>query len=157
MISGIFENCIGTIDSVAALKYSAELGYQVIQQGQLSAEQAGLLYQHTAELTSWRLQNGDSSSHGMVRLMLWSQPGNAGLETTLPMVIGSRWFASLTHDIYAIADAFSDDKANGGDWLFTEPVRAIEGFGNQGKGLYSRFVGVATKPILTPFLKPAFS
>ena len=102
MISGIFENCIGTTDAAAALKYWAELGYKPIQQGQLSAEQAELLYQHPAALTSWRLQNGDSATHGLVRVMLWSQPRNAGLGKTLPMVVGSRWFASLTQDIYTI-------------------------------------------------------
>ncbi len=141
MISGIFENCIGTIDAAATLKYWAEFGYQQIQQGQLSAEQAGLLYQHPAVLTSWRLQNGDSAAHGLVRIMLWSQPRNAGLGKTLPMVVGSRWFASLTQDIYTIADAFTDD-TNKGDWIYTEPVRAIEGMGNQGTDLYNRFVGV---------------
>ena len=141
MISGIFENCIGTIDAAATLKYWAEFGYQQIQQGQLSAEQSGLLYQHPAALTSWRLQNGDSAAHGLVRVMLWSQPRNAGLGKTLPMVVGSRWFASLTQDIYTIADAFADDN-NGGDWIYTEPVRAIEGIGNQGTDLYNRFVGV---------------
>ncbi len=142
MISGIFENCIGTIDATAALKYWAELGYQQIQQGQLSAEQAELLYQHPAALTSWRLQNGDSATHGLVRVMLWTQLRNAGLGKTLPVVVGSRWFASLTQDIYTITDAFTDDKANGGDWIYTEPVRGIEGFGNQGTGFYNRFVGV---------------
>ena len=156
MISGIFENCIGTINAAATLKYWAELGYQQIQQGQLSAEQSGLLYQHPAALTSWRLQNGDSAAHGLVRIMLWSQPRNAGLGKTLPMVVGSRWFASLTQDIYTIADAFADDKANGGDWIYTEPVRAIEGIGNQGTGLYNRFVGVREMFVISRETRQAF-
>jgi uncharacterized glyoxalase superfamily protein PhnB len=156
MISGIFENCVGTINSAAALKYWAELGYQLIQQGELSAKHAGLLYQHPVALTSWRLQNGDSSAHGMIRLMVWSSPRNAGLEATFPIVVGSRWFASLTQDIYTIADAFTDDKANGGDWLFTEPVRAIEGFGHQGKGLYHRFVGVREMFVIGKETRQAF-
>jgi uncharacterized glyoxalase superfamily protein PhnB len=156
MISGIFENCIGTINAAATLKYWAELGYQQIQQGQLSAEQSGLLYQHPAALTSWRLQNGDSAAHGLVRIMLWSQPRNAGLGKTLPIVVGSRWFASLTQDIYTIADAFADDKANGGDWIYTEPVRAIEGIGNQGTGLYNRFVGVREMFVISRETRQAF-
>ncbi|MDF5713175.1 MAG: hypothetical protein PUP93_04640 [Rhizonema sp. NSF051] len=156
MISGIFENCIGTTDAAAALKYWAELGYKPIQQGQLSAEQAELLYQHPAALTSWRLQNGDSATHGLVRVMLWSQPRNAGLGKTLPMVVGSRWFASLTQDIYTIADAFTDDKNNGGDWIYTEPIRAIEGIGNQGTGLYNRFVGVREMFVIGRETRQAF-
>lgn len=156
MISGIFENCIGTIDAAATLKYWAEFGYQQIQQGQLSAEQSGLLYQHPAALTSWRLQNGDSAAHGLVRIMLWSQPRNAGLGKTLPMVVGSRWFASLTQDIYTIADALTDDKANGGDWIYTEPVRGIEGIGNQGTSLYNRFVGVREMFVIGKETRQAF-
>ncbi|MCC5624188.1 hypothetical protein [Nostoc sp. CHAB 5715] len=93
-------------------------------------------------MTSIRLQNGNSADHGLVRVMWWKQPRNEGLGDTLPVVVGSRWFASLTKDIYAIADAFTDDKANGGDWIYTEPVRAIEATGNEGTGLYNRFVGV---------------
>ncbi len=156
MISGIFENCIGTIDATSTLKYWAEFGYQQIQQGQLSAKQAEILYQHSSELTSWRLQNGDSATHGLVRVMLWTQPCNAGLGKTLPMVVGSRWFASLTQDIYTIADAFTDDKANGGDWIYTEPIRAIEGFGDRGTGLYNRFVGVREMFVIGRETRQAF-
>ncbi|GAB1543619.1 hypothetical protein NUACC21_62940 [Scytonema sp. NUACC21] len=156
MISGIFENCIGTIDATTTLKYWAEFGYRQIQQGQLSAKQAEVLYQHSAELTSWRLQNGDSATHGLVRVMLWTQLRNSGLEKTLPMVVGSRWFASLTQDIYTLADAFTDDNANGSDWVYTEPIRAIEGFGNQGTGLYDRFVGVREMFVIGRETRQAF-
>ncbi|WP_375505760.1 hypothetical protein [uncultured Nostoc sp.] len=142
MISGIFENCVGSKDIEATLKYWAEFGYREVNRGELWAEQAGLLYGHKSDLTSIRLQNGNSADHGLVRVMWWKQPRNEGLGDTLPVVVGSRWFASLTKDIYAVADAFTDDKANGGDWIYTEPVRAIEATGNQGTGLYNRFVGV---------------
>jgi len=117
MISGIFENCIGAEDIEATLKYWAEFGYREVKRGYLEAEQAGLLYNHASNLTSVRLQNGNSADHGLVRVMWWEKPRNAGLRDTLPVVEGSRWFASLTQDIYAIADAFTDDKANGGDWI----------------------------------------
>jgi hypothetical protein len=142
MISGIFENCVGCKNIEATLKYWAEFGYQEVNRGQLSAEEAELLYGHGSNLTSLRLQNGNSADHGLVRVMWWEQPRNAGLGYTLPVVEGSRWFASLTKDIYAIADAFTDDKANGGDWIYTEPVRGIEGIGHVGTSLYNRFVGV---------------
>jgi hypothetical protein len=142
MISGIFENCAGSKDVEAALKYWAEMGYREVKRGQLEAEQAGRLYGHRSALTSVRLQNGKSSDRGLVRVMWWEQPRNAGLGHTLPTVAGSRWFASLVKDINVICDAFTDDKENGGDWIYTEPVRAIEGTGNKGMGLYNRFVGV---------------
>ena len=142
MISGIFENCVGTQNIGATLKYWIEMGYRVVKMGKLFPESAGKLYGHGSNLTSVRLQNGKSSGHGLVRIMSWSDPRNEGLGYTLPMVEGSRWFASLVKDIYAIADAFADDKEHGGNWIYTEPVRAIEGIGNPGTGFYHRFVGV---------------
>lgn len=142
MISGIFENCIGTQDAEQTLKYWAELGYRETQAGTLTADAAKQLYGYSAQLTSWRLQNGDSQNHGLVRVMGWQQPQNGGLEKALPLTIGSRWFASLVEDIYAVADAFMDDNEHGGNWLVTQPVRAIEGIGNPATSFYQRFTGV---------------
>lgn len=156
MISGIFENCVGSKDIEATLKYWAELGYREVKRGQLEAEAAGLLYGHGSALTSVRLQNGNSADHGLVRVMSWSEPGNQGLGETLPIVVGSRWFASLVKDIYAIADAFTDDKENGGNWIYTEPVRAIEGTGQKGTGLYNRFVGVREMFVIGSETRQAF-
>ena len=156
MISGIFENCIGSNDVEATLKYWAELGYREVGRGQLSAEQAGLLYGYRSALTSLRLQNGNSFAGGLIRVMVWSKPRNDGLGYTLPLVEGSRWFASLVNDIYVVADAFRDDKENGGDWIHTEPVRGIEGIGQKGTGLYNRFVGVREMFVIGPETRQAF-
>ncbi|WP_414568735.1 VOC family protein [Nostoc sp. CCY 9925] len=156
MISGIFENCVGSKDIEATLKYWNEFGYREVKKGEFSAEQAKLLYGHASDLISLRLQNGNSSDHGLVRLMWWKEPRNEGLGDTLPVVEGSRWFASLTQDIYAIADAFADDKANGGDWIYTEPVRGIEFVGNVGTGLYNRFVGVREMFVIGKETRQAF-
>lgn len=142
MISGIFENCIGSEQAQPALQYWAELGYREIQRGYLSAEAAQALYGHASNLTSIRLQNGNSADHGLVRVMVWEQPRNTGLQKSHPFVIGSRWFASLVQDIYAVADAFNDDNTNGGDWIVTEPIRGIEFIGQPGTNFYQRFTGV---------------
>ncbi|MBD2157360.1 hypothetical protein [Leptolyngbya sp. FACHB-16] len=142
MISGIFEHCIGSQQEQQTLRYWAELGYREIQRGELSAEAAHALYGHASNLTSIRLQNGNSADHGLVRVMIWEQPRNEGLQKSHPFVIGSRWFASLVQDIYAVADAFNDDKANGGDWVVTEPIRGIEFVGQPGTNFYERFTGV---------------
>jgi hypothetical protein len=88
------------------------------------------------------LQNGNSADHGLVRVMVWEQPRNAGLQKVHPFAIGSRWFASLVQDIYTVADAFNDDNANGGDWIVTEPIRGIEFIGQPGTNFYQRFTGV---------------
>jgi hypothetical protein len=156
MISGIFENCVGSSNAAAALKYWAELGYREIDRGQLTAAQAKSLYGYSSPLTSLRLQNGNSADHGLVRVMVWAEPRNPGLGQTLPIVEGSRWFASLVKDIYVIADAFADDKQNGGDWIYTEPVRGIEGIGQVGTGLYNRFVGVREMFVIGAETRQAF-
>lgn len=156
MISGIFENCIGTRDLEGTLKYWAEFGYREVQRGQLNAEHTELLYGHASNLQSIRLQNGNSSTHGLLRIMGWEHPRNQGLADTLPMVVGSRWFASLVQDIYTIADAFVDENANGGNWIYTEPVRGIEFIGNQGTGLYNRFTGVREMFVIGAETRQAF-
>lgn len=155
MISGIFENCIGSATE-QTLNYWRELGYREIQRGCLSAERAKQLYGHDSDLTSLRLQNGASNDHGLVRVMLWHPPRNAGLGKTLPLTIGSRWFASLVQDVFAIADAFGDDNEHGGDWDFTPPVRAIEGIGNQGTSFYNRFTGVREMFVIGAETRQAF-
>ncbi len=50
MISGIFENCIGTKDLDAALKYWAEFGYREVKRGHLDTEAARSLYGHASPL-----------------------------------------------------------------------------------------------------------
>jgi hypothetical protein len=156
VISGIFENCIGSNQLEATLNYWTELGYRPIDRGQFSAEQAGQLYRYASDLTSVRLQNGDSADHGLVRIMVWAEPRNAGLRHALPLVQGSRWFASLVKDIYVIADAFADDNAHGGNWIYTEPVRGIEGIGHPGTGLFNRFVGVREMFVMGAETRQAF-
>jgi hypothetical protein len=156
MISGIFENCIGTRDLDAALKYWAEFGYREVKRGHLDPEAARSLYGHASPLISVRLQNGDSAKHSSLRLMYWQEIRNQGLENTLPMVAGSRWFASLVRDIFLIADAFADDNANGGNWIYSEPVRGIEAIGHEGTGLFNRFVGVREMFVIGEETRQAF-
>lgn len=156
MISGIFENCIGIQDPAPILRYWAELGYRTIQQGTLTASAALQLYGHASAVTSWRLQNGAAHDHGLVRVMQWQQPANAGLGPALPLTIGSRWFASLVQDIYAVADAFNDDNAQAQQWLLTTPIRGIEGIGQAGTSFYQRFTGVREFFVIGATTRQAF-
>ncbi|MDX2240630.1 MAG: hypothetical protein NW224_08105 [Leptolyngbyaceae cyanobacterium bins.302] len=156
MISGIFENCIGSSDIEAALQYWAEFGYREIQRGDLSANAAAQLYGYSSDLTAIRLQNGQAQDHGLIRVMQWQEPRNPGLGNALPLTIGSRWFASLVQDIFTVADAYSDDKALGGNWLMTEPTRAIEGVGKPATSFYDRFVGVRELFVIGAETRQAF-
>ncbi len=156
MITGIFENCVGASDSSVALRYWAELGYRVVAEGELSAERAGALYGYASALRSWRLQNGFSADHGMLRVMEWETPRNAGLEFAPPLAIGSRWFAQMVSDIYMLRDAFADDVAAGQRWEYTDPARAIIMTGSQSQGFYERFRGVREMLVIGPQTRQAF-
>ncbi len=156
MITGIYENCIGTSDRAATLKYWAEMGYRVVAEGHLGAEQAAALYGHSSTLHALRLQNGSSDDHGLLRVLEWEKPRNAGLEFTHPLTIGSRWFAQMVSDVFMVRDAFADDVAAGNPWLYTEPARAIIMTGSQSAGFYDRFRGVREMFVIGPHTRQAF-
>jgi catechol 2,3-dioxygenase-like lactoylglutathione lyase family enzyme len=142
MISGIYENCIGTNEAESILRYWKELGYHEVKRGTLSAGQAHQLYGHDSPLLSIRLQNGDSEDHGNIRVFQWQYLKNQGLEFARPLDLGSRWFASMAKDIYQVRDAFADDQETEGGWVYSEPARDIISTGNLASNFYERFVGV---------------
>lgn len=156
MLKGVYENCIGTTDGIETLRYWAELGYQVVAEGQLAAQQAGSLYAYASGLQSWRLQNGLATDHGLVRVMQWETPHNAGLEYAPPLAIGSRWFAAMTADIFMLRDAYADDVTGGGRWDYSEPARAIIMTGQPASSFYQRFVGVREMVVLGEQTRHAF-
>jgi uncharacterized glyoxalase superfamily protein PhnB len=142
LISGIYENCIGTTNAEPLLRYWQELGYREVGRGALSSELAAKLYGYEAGLSSVRLQNGNSHDHGNVRIMQWEKLRNEGLNYARPLDIGSRWFASMTRDVYVLRDAFAGDTVVDDHWVFSEPAQAIINTGNPPKSFYERFVGV---------------
>lgn len=68
MISGIFANCIGTTNLEAMLKFWTELGYREVDRGQLATAQASHLHGYESALTSVRLQNGQITTNGLIRV-----------------------------------------------------------------------------------------
>ena len=158
MITGLYENCMGikAAGREAAIRYWGELGYRVVQEAELAASEAQALYAHASPLKSVRLQNGEAADHGIVRLMLWEQPRNNGLEQARPLDVGSRWFASMVKDIFTVYDAFEDDKAAGQNWTYSFPARAIINEGNLGQGFYERFRGVREMFVIGEGTRQAF-
>jgi catechol 2,3-dioxygenase-like lactoylglutathione lyase family enzyme len=97
-IGGIYEVCIGVREPIAAIQYWQQFGYRIDRVGEISASVAQQLYGVNSDLRSIRLAH-QNSDHGLIRLMVWEQPINDGLELRSMKVKGNRWATTLTADI----------------------------------------------------------
>ena len=100
-IGGVYEVCIGTTDAEPLIKYWQQFGYRVGDRGELSADEASKLYAVESKLQSVRLYHQDAD-HGLIRLFVWEKPKNDGLQLSNMKVIGNRWGAMMTSDIYNV-------------------------------------------------------
>lgn len=100
-ITGIYEVCIGVRDPLPQLQYWQQFGYRIGQIGQLALAEVKALYGVDSGLRSIRLyhQNAD---HGLVRLMVWENPTNEGLQMSSMRVKGNRWATTLTADLWTV-------------------------------------------------------
>ena len=121
-IGGVYEMCIGTTDPMTDLQYWQQYGYSLGQIGELSAESAKALYDVDSALKCYRLNHQDSD-HGLIRLMHWDTPTNAGLGVTTMRALGNRWGAILTDDIFNIINHAEDAVEAGLPVHFTPPIR----------------------------------
>ena len=155
-IQGVYEYCIGTNDPEPLLRYWAEFGYHPVAEGRLERAAAQALYGVDDGLTAWRLQNGDVTTHGLIRLMAWDSPARPGLALARPLSVGSRWITARTDDIVALRDAYLDDLAAGQTWLVSDLVRQIIREGQEAAGFYGRFVGVREMMVVGPYSRQVF-
>ncbi|MDE5073036.1 MAG: hypothetical protein O4806_14725 [Trichodesmium sp. St5_bin8] len=111
-ISGLYEIVIGiTVDDKSNLiNYWDKFGYTVNLSGNLHAETAKKLYGVDSNLHSLRLQN-KVTDRSLVRLMVWDNPINQGLELSPLKVVGSRWGTSLSLDVFNVANHAEDGQA----------------------------------------------
>ncbi|WP_166423643.1 hypothetical protein [Paraglaciecola sp. 20A4] len=123
-VSGVYEVMIGTDDSEKLLKYLAEFGFQQIDKGQLGQDKARSLYGVDSALTSYRLQNGDTDSHGLIRVLEWQSLLGDGVGYAQPETVGQRMMVMRTNDVHRIHDVFADARKAGQKWLPTKPVYA---------------------------------
>lgn len=68
-VGGVYEVMIGTDDCATLLKYLREFGFVQIDKSQIGREKARLLYGGDSALTSYRLQNRATESHGLIRIL----------------------------------------------------------------------------------------
>ena len=123
---GVYEFVFGALQSEtdALLKFWQVLGFEVAQEGQLVAADAGRLYGHDSALQSYRLRHPGCNTFdtGLVRLQCWERLRNDGLGNSDPIVTGSRWMGLYTHDILQVRDAFCNPSAMS-DWdLWVSPL-----------------------------------
>lgn len=121
-ISGVYEVMMGVKNKAEAIRYFAEFGFSVVDSARISADRARALYNVPSALTSYRLQNGDVDSHGLLRLFVWDQPLGNGVGYTTPETIGSRMAVMKTNDIMRLYDLYSAARNAKQPWLPTEPI-----------------------------------
>ncbi len=122
-IGGVYEVGIGTKDADAQVKYWERFGYRVDKTGELDEKQAEKLYGVKSKLKSIRLLHQDSD-HGLIRIMQWEKPVNDGLQLSRMNVLGNRWGAMMTADIYNLQNHAEESIAQKHSIFMVEPQRA---------------------------------
>jgi hypothetical protein len=122
-ISGIYESIIATDKPEYHIKYFAEFGFTIKDSAAITKEQALKVYGVASALKSYRLQNGNTDAHGLIRLLVWAKPLGNGVGYTEPETIGSRMMVMKTKDIVRITDLFKMLRFEKQEkWLPTEPL-----------------------------------
>ena len=121
-ISGVYEVMLATATPQYDIKYFNEFGFRIVDSAVLTAQQAFEIYGIRSALTSYRLQNGDIDSHGLLRLLVWEKPLGNGVGYSAAETIGRRMAVMHCRDIFRIADVFKLERANGKRVFVTEPT-----------------------------------
>lgn len=122
-IGGVTEVGIGAKDAEPLVKYFEGFGYRVGQTGEISASEAKKLYGVDSKLRSIRLLHQETD-HGLIRLMIWEKPVNEGLQMSRMNVLGNRWGAMMTGDIYNLQNHAEEAVAQKLPVFLVEPQRA---------------------------------
>ena len=154
-IEGIYEVCIGVSDPIPMIQYWEQFGYRIGQVGELSASAARDLYKVNSALRSLRLyhQNVD---HGLIRLMVWSNPIDEGLKLTPMKVKGNRWATSLTADVLNILNHVEKAEKAGLSVKYINPQWSVIYQDPKGLPFIDRLVGVREMMLLQPLTRQIF-
>lgn len=157
-ISGLYEVMLATTDAAYAIKYFAEYGFTITDSASMPAAYVQKLYGINTSLKSYRLQNGDVDSHGLLRLLIWGQPLGPGVGYTIPETIGSRMTVMKTDDIVRLEDVYKTLRANQEKWFvttsfFDDPLRINK---NGTTDFFKRPVGVRENAVYGEFFTHVF-
>lgn len=156
-ISGLYEVCIGVTEStlLEQIRYWALFGYRIGPVGGLDARDAAALYGVPSRLRAVRLLHQDAD-HGLVRLMSWDRPINEGLGLIKLLVPGSRWSATLTHDVLDIWNHAEAARRAGIPTHIVPPHYDEIYKAPQSEPYVGNLVGVRETVILHPFARRCF-
>ncbi len=154
-IEGIYEVCIGVSNSKPMVQYWEQFGYQIGQEGELSASAAKDLYGVNSALHSLRLYHQDAD-HGLIRLMVWENPTNEGLKLTPMKVKGNRWATTLTADVLNILNHAEKAKADGLPVKYINPQWSVIYQDPKGIPFIDLLVGVREMMLLQPLTRQIF-
>lgn len=121
-ISGVYEVVLAVEDVPYSIQYWNQYGFRVIDSVQISEDAAYRLYGVRSKLKTYRLQNGDIDSHGLLRLWKWEKHTGPGVGYSEPETIGSRMAVMKTNDIMRLYDVYDFLRQNKKPWLPTEPI-----------------------------------
>lgn len=156
-VSGVFEVMVGVGDLNAAAAYFQEFGFVEVDRASLSATEALEIYGVESALRSVRMQNGTTTTHGLVRLLSWESPLSDGVGYAPPMTLGQRLSVMRTHDIFRLDDIYRDAAAGGEAWLVVEPVFDDLYAGTEGSlDFFNRRVGVRESSIYGSWFNHVF-
>jgi hypothetical protein len=143
-ISGVYEVMVGSKDPAFTIKYFGEFGFTVKDSSKLSEAQAFELYGVKSALKSYRLQNGEIDSHGLLRILVWEKPLGDGVGYSMPETVGQRMAVMMTKDIIRLVDVYKNERANGKQWLPIDPIFDDPLHANDGKktDFFARPIGV---------------
>lgn len=144
-ISGVYEVMVGTNQPVQLIQYFGEYGFRVIDSANLTLAESKLLYNVPSALKSYRLQNGEIDSHGLLRILAWDAPLGQGVGYVEPETIGSRMAVMKTTDIMRLHDIYEMLRQQRQEkWLSTEPYfdDPLRINANKELSFYKRPVGV---------------
>ena len=122
-IGGVYEVGIGATDEKPLIAYFERFGYRVGNIGELSKKEAEKLYGVKSKLKSIRLLHQDSD-HGLIRILVWEKPTNNGLQMSRMNVLGNRWGAMMTGDVYNLQNHAEEAIAQKLPVFMVEPQRA---------------------------------
>ena len=124
--AGVYEFVFGGLleERDELLRFWRVLGFELADEGHLSAEQSAHCYGHRSELLGLRLRHPGCATFetGLVRLQLWKRLRNDGLGRCRPIETGSRWMGLYTHDILQLRDAITNRSAGSAWDLWVSPL-----------------------------------
>lgn len=158
-IGGLHEVCVGVPDLDAAAAYFAAFGCRPAARGELDAATARALYGVDSPLQSLRLTHLDAD-HGLVRLMHWERPRNAGLGMGRDLrCVGSRWGVRLTSSVMNLMNHAQRARESGEPVAIIEPLLAVIGevSGEQAaRPFVDPIVGVREMVLIQPLSRQVF-